>query len=61
MNQSNHWKTKGFVQRAFASLLCLFLLSTSAFAARGRPHLDTSLGFNMLLSEQFDTDWPDTF
>ena len=29
------------------SLLCL----QSAFAARGRPHLDTSLGYNMLLSD----------
>ena len=51
MNRRSHWKIKGLVQRTFACLLCLLLFSTSAFAARGRPHLDTSLGFNMLLSD----------
>ena len=51
MNRRNHWKIKGFVQGAFACLLCLPLFGASAFAARGRPHLDTSLGFNMLLSD----------
>ena len=51
MNRRNHWKIKGLVQGAFACLLCLPLFGASAFAARGRPHLDTSLGFNMLLSD----------
>ena len=51
MNRRNHWKITGFMRGAFACLMCLFLLSTSAFAARGRPHLDTSLGYNVLLSD----------
>ena len=34
------------------SILILLVFSGSAFAARGRPHLDTSLGYNILLSDQ---------
>ena len=33
-------------------ILGLLVFSGSAFAGRGRPHLDTSLGYNVLLSDQ---------
>ena len=33
-------------------LLSLLVLSSSAFAVRGRPHIDSSLGYNVLLSDQ---------
>ncbi len=34
------------------TVLCLLGLSSSVFAVRGRPHIDTSLGYNILLSDQ---------
>jgi len=36
---------------ALAFLLCSGWFSTSAWAARSRPHLDTSLGYNVILSD----------
>jgi hypothetical protein len=32
-------------------ILCMLVMVTGVFAGRGRPHLDTSLGFNILLSD----------
>ncbi len=51
MNVTNPLKLKSPVLIALAFLLCSDLLSTSAWAARGRPHLDTSLGYRVLLSD----------
>jgi hypothetical protein len=36
----------------FACLLTLCVLGGDAWAARGRPHIDSSMGFNRLLSDQ---------
>ena len=44
-------KNKIILQAVFV-LMCLLVLSGSAFAARGRPHVDSSLGYNVLLSDQ---------
>ena len=42
-----HWKTL----RVVVIILCVLTMSSSVFAARGRPHFDTSLGFKTLLSD----------
>ena len=36
---------------AWIGAVCVLSFCSSAFAQRGRPHLDTSLGFNRLLSD----------
>ncbi len=38
--------------RVLFGLLCLLSLASPVCADRGRPHLDTALGFNVLLSDQ---------
>ena len=35
----------------WTAVLCVLFLGSSALAVRARPHLDTTLGFNMLLSD----------
>ena len=47
MSRSDRWKTMAVC----TAVACALSFSSSAFAVRGRPHLDTSLGFNMLLSD----------
>ena len=45
--QGMQWK---MTQVMFAAL-CVLTFSSSVFAVRGRPHLDTSLGYNVLLTD----------
>ena len=43
----NNWNSMQVV----IVLLCVSVLSSDVFAVRGRPHLDTSLGYNVLLTD----------
>jgi len=47
----NNYKQYFYVKSCIVALLCVLMFSSSAFAARGRPHVDSSLGYNVLLSD----------
>ena len=47
LKQTMFWKTLQVV----VVMLCVLTLSSSVFAVRGRPHLNTDLDYNILLSD----------
>ena len=58
MNKAEHFIAillrKGLLSETLAvwiAIVCVMSFSGRALAVRGRPHLDTSLGYNMLLSD----------
>jgi hypothetical protein len=48
----HRYRIQSFLFTSLACLLALVVLSTDAWAARGRPVVDSSMGYNRLLSDQ---------